>query len=92
MLRIAAGIVLLLGIGIFGYQWLNKPTQILEAVSDTTTLENTLPDGSVAFLNKKSSLSYEYIPFKKERKVKLKGEGFFEVRHEKEKQFVIENR
>ena len=90
VLRIAASVVLIIGIGLFGYQWLNKPTQTLEAASDNATLENILPDGSTAFLNKKSSLSYEYVPFKKERKVKLKGEGFFEVRHEEEKPFVIE--
>ncbi len=89
-LRIAAGIVFLLGIGIFGYQWLSKPTQTFAATSNDTTTENTLPDGSVAFLNKKSSITYEYTPLKKERKVKLKGEGFFEVKHEEEKPFVIE--
>jgi transmembrane sensor len=90
VLRIAAGIIFFLGVGIFAYQWFNKPTQTLSVVSDNATLENTLPDGSTAFLNKKSSISYEYVPLKKLRKVKLKGEGFFEVKHEEEKPFVIE--
>ena len=49
-----------------------------------------MPDGTTAFLNKKSSIVYEYSPRQKTRKVKLKGEGFFEVKHEEEKPFVIE--
>lgn len=91
LLRIAASVILLLGVGIFGYQFLySPPSQTFEFVSDATTAQDTLPDGSTAFLNKKSSISYEYAPQEKIRKVKLKGEGFFEVKHEEEKPFVIE--
>jgi len=89
-LRIAAGIIILITAGIFGYQWFNQPVQTLTVVSDSAPVQDTLPDGSTAFLNKKSSISYQYNPREKTRKVILKGEGFFEVKHETEKPFVIE--
>jgi len=90
VLRIAAGIIILLAIGIFSYQWMNPTVQTFAVVSNVTTVQDTLPDGSTTFLNKNSSVAFEYNPREKTRKVKLKGEGFFEVKHEVEKPFVIE--
>ncbi|HZY81820.1 MAG TPA: FecR domain-containing protein [Cyclobacteriaceae bacterium] len=89
-LRIAASIVLVLTVGIFAWRWFNQPIETLAVVSENTVVENTLPDGSTAVLNKRSSITYEYNPKEKTRKVKLKGEGFFEVKHEEEKPFLIE--
>jgi ferric-dicitrate binding protein FerR (iron transport regulator) len=89
-LRMAAGIVLVVTTGIFAWRWFNQPVQTLAVVSENTVVQDTLPDGSTAFLNKRSSITYEYNPKSKTRKVKLKGEGFFEVKHEEEKPFVIE--
>ncbi|MDZ7646943.1 MAG: FecR domain-containing protein [Cytophagales bacterium] len=88
--RIAAGVVILLGVSYFYYQQLFLPVQTLALSSDSITVEDTLPDGSTAFLNKKSQLTYEYNPREKTRKVKLEGEAFFSVKHEQEKPFVIE--
>jgi transmembrane sensor len=89
-LRIAAGVVLVSVVGFFAYQQLNTPTQTFVAVATTSTVQDTLPDGSAAFLNKRSTISYEYNPKEKIRKVKLQGESFFEVKHEEEKPFIIE--
>lgn len=89
-LRIAAGVLVVLAAGIYAYRWWNQPSETLAVVSDVTTVQDTLPDGSTAFLNKKSSIDYEYNPREKTRKVKLKGEGYFEVKHEETKPFVIE--
>ncbi len=89
-LRIAASVIIMIGIGYFVYQFNNKPTQTFAFDSDFTTQQDTLPDGSTAFLNKKSSITYEYVRSQKTRRVKLKGEGFFEVKHQEEKPFVIE--
>ena len=55
-----------------------------------TTAQDTLPDGTTAFLNKKSSITYKFDKKTGTRKVALSGEGFFEVKHEEEKPFVIE--
>jgi transmembrane sensor len=89
-LRIAAGIIILLGITSILYL-LNVPTtQTLAVASEKETRQDTLPDGSTAFLNKKTELEFEYNPREKTRKVKLKGEAYFTVKHEEEKPFIIE--
>lgn len=89
-LRVAAGIAIVLGVGFFTYQWMRKPIQTFAVVTDRAVVQDTLPDGTLAFLNKKSELSFEYDPGKKSRKVKLKGEAYFSVKHDEEKPFVIE--
>ncbi|MFZ6001568.1 MAG: FecR family protein, partial [Bacteroidota bacterium] len=89
-LRIAAGVILVVVGGIFAYQWWNAPTQTLALVSESKTHQDTLPDSSTVFLNKNSSLSYEYNARQKTRTVKLNGEGYFEVKHEEKKPFVIQ--
>lgn len=90
ILRIAAGIIILLGIGYVTYKWSAPSVQTLALTSEGVTVSDTLPDGSTAFLNKKSELTYEFNPREKTRKVILKGEAYFNVKHEEEKPFVIE--
>ncbi|MEI9919482.1 MAG: FecR domain-containing protein [Bacteroidota bacterium] len=89
-LKIAAGIVLVAVVGIFSWRSFNKPVQRLAFSSENKVVQDTLPDGSTAVLNKQSSIEFEYNPRQKTRKVKLKGEGYFDVKHEEEKPFVIE--
>jgi transmembrane sensor len=89
-LKIAAGIIFIVTIGIFSFRWWNQPVQTFAVSTDRQAAQDTLPDGSTAFLNKKSSLTYEYNRRKKTRTVRLKGEGFFEVKHEEAKPFIIE--
>ncbi len=90
VLRIAAGIIFLLGVGYILYQRRDVPAQTFAVASDKTTVQDTLPDGSTAFLNKKSELSFEYNAKEKTRRVKLKGEAYFAVKHQEDKPFVIE--
>jgi transmembrane sensor len=47
-----------------------------------------LPDGTTGMLNSGSSLSYS-LPFINNRKVKLEGEAWFEVKHDKDCSFNI---
>jgi transmembrane sensor len=89
-LRIAAGVIVVLVGGIFAYRWWSAPLQTMAVVSENRTHEDTLPDSSTVFLNKNSSLSYEFNPRQNTRTVKLKGEGYFEVKHEETKPFVIQ--
>ena len=89
-LRIAAGIIILLGVAYAAYQWTAPAVQTLALVSGQATKTDTLPDGSTAFLNKRSELTYEFNSRKKIRKVVLKGEAYFSVKHEAEKPFIIE--
>jgi transmembrane sensor len=62
----------------------------LSIVADLTARKDTLTDGSVIELNKKSSISYQ--PSKRERRVKMAGEAYFKVAPDKTKPFVIEVR
>ncbi len=88
-IRIAAGVLFILGSGFLAYQWFSPAPEIYSVVTDKSTVQDTLPDGSRAFLNKRSSIGYEYNPRENLRKVKLKGEGFFEINHQAEKSFVL---
>jgi len=90
MVRIAAILIVALGIGIIAFQWFSPASQQMNIVSDKSTVRDTLPDGTAAFLNKHSSLVFEYSPKEKIRRVKLSGESFFEVTHSVEKPLVIE--
>lgn len=49
----------------------------------------TLPDGTIVHLNTKSSLTYSQDFGRKDRKVILSGEGFFEVKKDSEKKFTV---
>lgn len=89
-LRVAATIFLLVAISMVIYLKTAPPVQTLAVVSEKETRQDTLPDGSTAFLNKKTELEFEYNPREKTRRVKLKGEAYFAVKHEEEKPFIIE--
>lgn len=49
----------------------------------------TLPDGSVVRLNARSSITYNSDFGIKDRRVKIEGEGFFDVAKEKDKAFIV---
>lgn len=89
-LRIAASVLIVVALGYGVYQGFRPRTQIQALASGAQTIQDTLPDGSTAFLNKKSEIRFEYNSREKTRKVKLKGEAFFEVKHEDENPFIIE--
>ncbi|MBL7814442.1 MAG: FecR domain-containing protein [Saprospiraceae bacterium] len=87
IMKIAAAVLVLFG----AIQFFNKGDAVLkdkEIVAMAAVLQDTLSDGSKVSLNKKSSLSTVFS--KKERRVKLAGEAFFDVAHDTEKPFVIE--
>lgn len=88
--RIAAGIAIFSGVIYFLNNPITQPTEQMSVVSTESTRQDTLPDGTTAFLNKKSELAYQYDTQAKSRKVKLKGEAYFSVRHDEDKPFVIE--
>lgn len=48
-----------------------------------------LPDGTVAYLNSGSVLSYPLHYDKKERRVTLTGEAYFKVTHNPEQPFIV---
>jgi transmembrane sensor len=86
----AASVVLLIGLFVFFkyFAGADMPANEYAVATQNTTLADTLPDGSTILLNKKSDLKYAENS-KGERTVKLKGEAFFEVKHNEEKPFVV---
>ena len=56
---------------------------------DSGTSQVTLPDGTLVRLNANSSLTYQQNFGQNNRKVKLSGEGYFEVKKNTEKKFIV---
>lgn len=91
MWRVAASIIVILGIGFFAYQMISADrSKSVEVVSQKETKSDTLPDGSGVFLNKKTELAYAYDKKEKNHIVKLKGEAYFNIQHEDDKTFIID--
>jgi ferric-dicitrate binding protein FerR (iron transport regulator) len=88
-MKIAAAIVLLIGLGWIGFVFLNDKTTQQTVASAQTILVDTLPDGSVVTLNKQSEISYPSKFKGRSRPVQLKGEAFFSVAADKSKPFII---
>lgn len=91
-LKIAALFILVIGITLIAYRWLNKeePVQQLAVQTQATPLVDTLPDGSIITLNKNSALSYPSKFNNDTRSIALKGEAFFEVVPDKKKPFMVQ--
>ena len=89
-MRIAASIILIAGLGIAAFFMMtnNEPKEIV-AQTGQNVLVDTLPDGSVITLNKRSTITYP-SKFKGDtRAIALKGEAFFNVAPDKKKPFII---
>jgi ferric-dicitrate binding protein FerR (iron transport regulator) len=89
-MRTAAALAVVLAAGYAALQWMKPRVDTMAIRTDNVTVQDTLPDGSTAFLNRQSTITYQYNSHHKTRIVKLQGEGFFEVKHEEEKPFMIE--
>jgi transmembrane sensor len=86
--RAAAAIVLIAMLGVLVRVFTN--TESVEPVVVAATKapkEQKLPDGTTVFVNKNSEVSFEAD--KHTRKVKLKGEAYFEVVHDEKQPFEI---
>lgn len=86
-LKVAASIVLLLGIGYFiNLVLFNEVTLIAETGKENRFV---LPDESIIWLHEGSRLTYEKEFNGEERAVELVGEGYFEVKKNTTKPFVV---
>ena len=90
-LRIAASVILIAGLGIATYFLVDNGHEPKEMLAQTSedVLTDTLPDGSVITLNKRSAVSYPSEFKGKTRTVALKGEAFFNITPDKKKPFII---
>ncbi len=91
-LRVAAVLVLTAGILGLGYLLWKQNTIPREIVISTgpQPQSDTLPDGSIVVLNKKSSITYPTAFKGGNRPVQLKGEAFFRITPDKDKPFVVQ--
>ncbi|MBI9034203.1 MAG: FecR domain-containing protein [Bacteroidales bacterium] len=88
-LRIAAVFVLAFGL----FKVLIQPeikTQEVVLTAKSASVSDSLPDGTFIALNSGSKLIYPEKFKKKERRVVLEGEGYFEVEHQPKQPFIIE--
>jgi transmembrane sensor len=90
-LRIAAGILILLTVGVFSYNFFrNDSVESLELVADLKTESDTLPDGSGVFLNRETRIKYSFNKKNKTRTAQLVGEAYFNINHDDDKTFIVE--
>jgi ferric-dicitrate binding protein FerR (iron transport regulator) len=87
---IAAGIILTIGVNLYFLVSRPSTTKPLEVIATQKTITDTLPDGSEVVLNKKTTLKYAFDKKKKVHEVKLKGEAYFNVKHEDDEGFLID--
>ena len=93
MMRIAAAVLVTALLSVAGYEVIfnNAATkQLLEISAANQSLKTfELPDGTLVSLNSNTHLKYPKIFGKNTREVIIEGEGFFEVKPNKNKPFII---
>lgn len=88
-LGIAASITILLTIGLLVYLFQPSSPEFITLKTAQHTQEQTLPDGSVVFMNTNTTLIYPE-DFKGDiREINLSGEAFFTIKRDEGKPFVI---
>ncbi len=87
--KIAAGVIALVGVALYFLLNQASPSRYVDFASNMQVLADTLPDGTVATLNKRSVIHYPSKFTGNTRAVKLEGEAFFSVTPDKKKPFVI---
>lgn len=90
--RIAAALVLILTVSAGLWVYWNVPGYGRWVVFETGSSSDSivLPDASIVFLNRNSSLKYPNVFPADKRSVELKGEGYFEVNRDVERPFQVE--
>lgn len=90
-IRIAAAVLIFAGLGMLAF-FMTLPSEdnLAEIHSTEKVKKEILPDGSTITLNKNTTLAYSVDHFSKKRIVKLKGEAFFDVKHDESNPFVVE--
>lgn len=89
-LRIAASVFGVLFISTFLFRLLSNPLETVNLHATTSVVVDTLTGGTIVHLNKNSSMVAVYNPKKKSQQVQLAGEAYFEIRKQKEEEFLIE--
>lgn len=86
--RVAAAIVLLVGVGIFTYQLTQSDSQTIRTHRGEVR-ELLLSDGTQVILNEQSSFVFNSDFNKKDRSVELIGQAYFKVTKDQSRPFII---
>lgn len=88
---VAAVVIIALGVTlIFRYGGKNIQGDTIIVVHNGAQKQVTLPDGSKVWLNSGSELSYsQYFATGPLKEITLKGEAFFDIRHDPDRTFII---
>lgn len=79
-LKIAAMLVLVLGLGFLSYYWFNRSNKNFEALAATNQkVFKVLADGTRVWLNKQTTITYNHDFGKRQREIFLDGEAYFDV-------------
>jgi transmembrane sensor len=90
-LKIAAGIVLISVVSVLLFQVFKRSeSETVNFVANQTTVSDTLPDGSKVYLNKTTQAAYTFDVKTKVHTVRLKGEAYFRIKSEQQKNFIVE--
>lgn len=90
-LKIAASIVIVLGMSYAFYNgFQNSDVQFVSIETGNEIKEYKLADGSIVWLNKNSKIEFPEEFAKDKRIVKMEGEAYFIVAHNKQKPFIVE--
>ena len=86
-MKVAASVILIAGLGFAAFLLINNNIGPKDVVAQTNqnVLIDTLSDGSVVTLNKRSTITYPSKFKGKTRAIALKGEAFFNVAPDKKK-------
>lgn len=91
VVRIAAMLMVAAGLSYIAYKWSSVPDEVITIATQSRIVRDTLPDGSLAVLNKNSTIQYAYNSSNNQRKLQLEGEAFFEVKDKENQSFIIES-
>jgi len=89
-IRIAAMVVIVLGIGLLVFEVVLPEKVTVASAPDKKNVEVLLADGSKVYLNHDSRLTYPEKFGHNNRKVSLKGEAFFEIAPDTSHPFIID--
>ena len=87
--RAAAGIIVLMSVGLFAYRFFRSPVRSVELVALQKMKADTLPDGSAVFLNRQTRIEFTSLG-KDTHTANLQGEAYFEVNHNAKASLVVE--
>lgn len=95
VLKVAAVIAITVACG--SYLYLSEKKELLAAMNTITVpagqrVNLKLPDGTEVWLNARSEMTYPAVFSDTRREVKLEGEAYFEVEHNKKIPFVVRTR